>query len=66
MFNLTDYLLSKGIASDIVDRIVSRIGGSGVTITSADDFNNYRAKQLGLQHPILIDILTNAGIVFQD
>lgn len=62
MFNLTDYLVSKGISSDIVSRIVSKIQ---VTITSENDFINYRARQLGLPPP-LIEIMENVGIKFKD
>jgi hypothetical protein len=62
MFNLTDYLLSKGISADIVSRIVSKIQ---VTITSEDDFKNYRARQLGLPPP-LIEIMGSVGIETND
>lgn len=62
MFNLTDYLLGKGITSDVVSRIVSRLS---VTINSIDDFNNYTPRQVGLPRP-MTEILQSVGIVFKD
>jgi hypothetical protein len=60
MFNLADYLLSKGVPQEEVERIISKIS---VTITSPDDFINHNSREVGLPMP-LIRVMEAVGINF--